>query len=49
MEVLENLGGLFFSAVSTVTGGAYWLVLLLVGAWLAAFLFNLLHVFLGGR
>ena len=49
MEVLTALGSLFFSVLDTVTAGAYWLVLLLIGAWLAAVVFNVIHEVSGGR
>jgi Mg/Co/Ni transporter MgtE len=49
MSVITKLSDLFFSLISNVYNGAWWLVALLVTAFLGAVVFNIIHEMLGGR
>ena len=49
MDVISGLSALFFSIVDNVCSGAFYLVCLLVAAWGAAFIFNLIHELSGWR
>lgn len=48
MELIEGLGTLLISIVTTVISGAPYLVYLLVAAWLCALIFNIVHEMAGG-
>lgn len=47
MELLQTISSLFFSSVVHVVTAAPYFCMLLVGAFLAALLFNILHEILG--
>ena len=49
MDILYGLVDLFFSCISTVLSGGYWIVLLMVISWAAALVFNVIHILMGGR
>ena len=49
MELIEGLGALLISTVTTVITGAPYLVYLLVVAWLCALIFNIVHEMAGGH
>ena len=49
MELIEGLGTLLISTVTTVITGVPYLVYLLVAAWLCALIFNIVHVMAGGH
>ena len=49
VELIEGLGTLLISTVTTVITGAPYLVYLLVAAWLCALIFNIVHEMAGGH
>ena len=49
MQLIEGLGTLLISTVTTVITGAPYLVYLLVAAWLCALIFNIVHEMAGGH
>lgn len=49
MELIEGLGNLLISTVTNAVNGAPWLAYLLVAAWGAALVFNVIHELAGGN